>query len=1163
MLPLIILIIVVSNVNTQGPYYPNHWYGANQGNIRSGRVPEFGPEPYMQDGTLAPHVCGFNPFTRKCMDPQGVCPGKCMNFRYTRNTLYDCRCLKAASARAALAYHTTPEISCRTHEAMADDDAQPQPLQPSSGGSSSSSSGEMSPLSTNAEPPGSPTSSTSSDSSSSSSSVPGPSALMQEAMQDVLDEHAASEELARQVAAAAPALTARHYHHAHAHGHSHAPHHHHAHSHSHSHSPPANPQHRPVLPAHLPPPANPNNLRPIQANRQRTVRVPIQQHAGQNSNQLGAVRDRLFQAMLVRMALWYTARVNRTWRKVIELVAITLAILSFLSLAMIHTMFMKVSTTCLKDIEPTWPRDGIVRVELVRNLAMLRKKEEQYQEYRQQHLDELARSPPPVCRFSRKEVLQKGPAALPAEIREFGYLARRVREIHDQQPAAARQPRTLYALIGTAIGYIWPDESGDEKGERDDEGFEPIETEEELAAMFDSEFNHFYEPDELPYYEYRVEYSLIYGLLRLPAKFLHTHNVSVMTKQIDADDSCLGTPTVRWLMTNVVGFEDPILHTLKALAVNESEIGYVHDLRSNDHYHFVQLATSRMSYVTAGVVMLLFTFAISLLLRFSHHQIFLFIVDLLHMFEHNQPLAFPAAPLLTVILALVGMEAIMSEVFNDTTTAFYVILIVWLADQFDAICCQSPTSKRYWLRFFFLHQFFFYSYQYRFGGVYGGLALLTSSLSIMHSMIFFFHHYEIPLILYTDRLQRIMGELNGRIPMADPPIVQEVNLATGPPTGEGEFNLNRAAGSPPHAVNGIRRVILPRNGPQRPMIGIPLTQQGRPIEQGLEERLVAAAERRVREIENAHEGNTWIRSIARSVGGRLVNTIPSWMVGAEQQPIENVVDQVGERIRFRLPRGTAGYRPMMARRTTDGPVQQPAAAAPEAAADAAVQHGCVTIEECFNDFREMLPTPSYRLTERQKASVYDPAEDSFLLMDAIEKDLEVIKSLHPRIALEIGVGSGVISAFLAKSLPSSSLLSLGTDVNEDACEAARTTAEMNGVRVEVVRCDIVSALLPRLADSIDILLFNPPYVPTDQEEVDVSDLARCWAGGARGITTLQRLLPTVPNLLSMGGLFYLVALKENGIDQLLKHSERLRGSIVMERRAGIEYLYILKFERVL
>ncbi len=48
-----------------------------------------------------------------------------------------------------------------------------------------------------------------------------------------------------------------------------------------------------------------------------------------------------------------------------------------------------------------------------------------------------------------------------------------------------------------------------------------------------------------------------------------------------------------------------------------------------------------------------------------------------------------------------GMEAIMSEFFNDTTTAFYIILIVWLADQYDAICCHTNTSKRHWLRYVF------------------------------------------------------------------------------------------------------------------------------------------------------------------------------------------------------------------------------------------------------------------------------------------------------------------------------------------------------------------------------------------------------------------------------------------------------------------------------
>lgn len=41
----------------------------------------------------------------------------------------------------------------------------------------------------------------------------------------------------------------------------------------------------------------------------------------------------------------------------------------------------------------------------------------------------------------------------------------------------------------------------------------------------------------------------------------------------------------------------------------------------------------------------------------------------------------------------------MSEFFNDTSTAFYIILIVWMADQYDAICCHATITKRHWLRY--------------------------------------------------------------------------------------------------------------------------------------------------------------------------------------------------------------------------------------------------------------------------------------------------------------------------------------------------------------------------------------------------------------------------------------------------------------------------------
>uniref|UniRef100_A0A3Q3AZF0 Transmembrane protein 259 n=2 Tax=Kryptolebias marmoratus TaxID=37003 RepID=A0A3Q3AZF0_KRYMA len=221
-------------------------------------------------------------------------------------------------------------------------------------------------------------------------------------------------------------------------------------------------------------------------------------------------------------------------------------------------------------------------------------------------------------------------------------------------------------------------------------------------------------------------------------------------------DECFGDGFSRFLLDEFLGYDDILMSSVKALAENEENKGFLRNVVSGEHYRFVSMWMARTSYLAAFVIMVIFTLSVSMLLRYSHHQIFVFIVDLLQMLEMNMTIAFPAAPLLTVILALVGMEAIMSEFFNDTTTAFYIILIVWLADQYDAICCHTNTSKRHWLRFFYLYHFAFYAYHYRFNGQYSSLALVTSWLFIQHSMIYFFHHYELPAILQQIRIQEML-----------------------------------------------------------------------------------------------------------------------------------------------------------------------------------------------------------------------------------------------------------------------------------------------------------------------------------------------------------------------------------------------------------------------
>ncbi|KAI9506284.1 HemK methyltransferase member 2 [Coemansia spiralis] len=212
-----------------------------------------------------------------------------------------------------------------------------------------------------------------------------------------------------------------------------------------------------------------------------------------------------------------------------------------------------------------------------------------------------------------------------------------------------------------------------------------------------------------------------------------------------------------------------------------------------------------------------------------------------------------------------------------------------------------------------------------------------------------------------------------------------------------------------------------------------------------------------------------------------------------------------------------------------------------------------------------LPTPNTsHLYKAKYATVYEPAEDTYLLLDALESDQADLQDLKPTICVEIGSGSGCVSAFLGQVLDPNSALILSTDINPAAAMATQETALINTKhRSFFAQCctRFVQALDSRICGKVDVLLFNPPYVVTPAEEIDCTAEASAWAGGKDGRRVLDILLPSVSRLLAPSGRFYLVVIEQNKPDEIiaLLGQDGLTGERVLSRKAGREHLSILRF----
>ncbi|MBS3086508.1 methyltransferase [Candidatus Pacearchaeota archaeon] len=143
--------------------------------------------------------------------------------------------------------------------------------------------------------------------------------------------------------------------------------------------------------------------------------------------------------------------------------------------------------------------------------------------------------------------------------------------------------------------------------------------------------------------------------------------------------------------------------------------------------------------------------------------------------------------------------------------------------------------------------------------------------------------------------------------------------------------------------------------------------------------------------------------------------------------------------------------------------------------------------------------------------IYEPAEDSYLMSEALRKELPKLLKVNPNLRLlEMGAGSG-INLVTAKSSGIKIDNILGVDVNSKAVKYCRSL----GFKV------ILSNLFSKIdGQRFDVIVFNPPYLPLDEKEPKNS--RRETTGGKKGNEIIIKFLKQAKKHLTKEGKIFLI-----------------------------------------
>jgi HemK-related putative methylase len=166
--------------------------------------------------------------------------------------------------------------------------------------------------------------------------------------------------------------------------------------------------------------------------------------------------------------------------------------------------------------------------------------------------------------------------------------------------------------------------------------------------------------------------------------------------------------------------------------------------------------------------------------------------------------------------------------------------------------------------------------------------------------------------------------------------------------------------------------------------------------------------------------------------------------------------------------------------------------------------------------------------------VYKPSDDTFLVLDYLKEnvndyyfdglDVKKVKNI-----LDMGTGTGIIALFLneiKKRIVNFSPNIYASDILENAIKCAKLNEAINNIETSInfIRSDLFNSFPSDLKNLFNIIIFNPPYLPSLNNR-DISSLKKdqdlSWNGGERGIELFLEFISQVHIFINANQKFYI------------------------------------------